>query len=107
PAITSVSPKQGHVGTTVTIIGSHFSAIADSNTVTFNGTKAVISSSMATKLVVSVPKGATSGLVKVTTNGQTAAGPTFTVGGEHTGPQVTITNLAPKSGPVGSSVTIT
>ncbi|MCW9709179.1 beta strand repeat-containing protein [Fodinibius salsisoli] len=105
-AIEDISPKQGPVGTAVTITGHNFSGTASENTVTFNGTKATISNATETTLEVSVPQGATSGPVKVSASGQTATGPSFTVT-EAPVPQVTIDDLNPKSGPVGTSVTIT
>lgn len=103
--ITAVNPKKGPVGTKVTIKGQHFNKQKSKNTVTFNGTKAAISSASKTKLVVTVPKGATSGAVKVQVGNQTAMGPTFTVIDKPV-PQVTITSISPKAGPVGTSVTI-
>src|SRR5699024_5490168 len=103
--ITGLSPKSGTVGTSVTITGTNFSETKADNTVTFNGTPATVSSATATELKVTVPAKATTGPVKVTTNGQTANGATFTVTKAPV-PQVTITGLSPKSGPVGTSVTI-
>src|SRR5699024_302074 len=77
--IDDVSPNQGPVGTEVTISGTNFSATKADNTVSFNGTKATVSSASTTELVVTVPNGATTGSVNVQVGNQTATGPTFTV----------------------------
>ncbi|WP_185958489.1 IPT/TIG domain-containing protein [Fodinibius sediminis] len=105
-SITNISPKEGPVGTTVTITGQNFSPMADENTVTFNGTKASVSSASTTELVVAIPQNATSGPVNVSVGSQTATGPTFTVS-EAPVPQPGISDLSPKSGPAGTQVTIT
>src|SRR5699024_3399590 len=104
--VTGLSPKKGPVGTKVTITGKNFSSTKSKNTVMFNGTKATIKSASTTKLVVTVPQGATNGPVKVTTNGQTATGPSFTVTPDPD-EQLTISGISPKVGPTGTSVTIT
>lgn len=79
PAITTIAPTSGVVGTDVTITGTNFSGTASQNNVTFNGTEAVVASASATQLVVNVPENASSGQVSVTVAGETAVGPTFTV----------------------------
>src|SRR5699024_3724842 len=104
--VTDIAPKQGPVGTDVTIKGQNFSTTKKNNTVTFNGAKAAIKSASKTKLVVSVPQKATDGPVKVTVNGQTASGPSFDITQKPI-PQVQVTGLSPKKGPVGTKVTIT
>lgn len=79
PQITSLSPTNGQVGTSVTIIGTGFGATQGSSTVTFNGTAGTPSSWSDTKIVVPVPVGATSGNVVVTANGNASNGVAFTV----------------------------
>ena len=70
----------------------------------FNGVSASFSVLSSTQIAATVPAGATTGPISVTTPGGTVAGGTpFTV----TTPAPTITNFAPLSGPVGTSVTIT
>ncbi|HYW34190.1 MAG TPA: IPT/TIG domain-containing protein, partial [Balneolaceae bacterium] len=103
--VAGLSPKSGTVGTSVTISGQNFASSAPGDTVTFNGTKATIQSASTTKLTATVPKGATSGPVKVQAGGQTATGPSFSVT-QKTPPQVSVSNISPKSGPVGTTVTI-
>jgi DNA-binding XRE family transcriptional regulator len=73
PVITKFSPASGPAGTSVTITGSHLAGVTR---VTFNGTAATITSAIPTKLVVKVPHGATTGKIKVTTPGGTAASAT-------------------------------
>ncbi|MBS0571464.1 MAG: IPT/TIG domain-containing protein [Proteobacteria bacterium] len=103
PTISSFSPASGPVGTSVTINGANFSSTKTSNTVKFNGTSATVTSASTTKLVVTVPSGATSGAIAVTVSGKTGTSSgDFTV----TAPP-TISTFSPTSGPIGTSVTIT
>jgi hypothetical protein len=69
PWIISVSPRSGAAGTTVTITGRN---LAHAIGVAFPGTPATIVSDTATKVVVTVPAGATTGHVSVTTRAGTA-----------------------------------
>ena len=74
-SIISFTPTSGPVvgvGTTVTVFGTEFSATASQDTVRFNGTTATISTASTTKLVVTVPSGATSGTISVTAPGGSA-----------------------------------
>jgi hypothetical protein len=48
--------------------------------VTFNGTVATVASWTATRIIVTVPTGATTGNVVVTVNGVASQGAAFTVG---------------------------
>ena len=102
PSISGISPNSGPTGTQVTISGSNFSDTDSENSVTFNGSNATINSATTTKIIAVVPDGATTGPVKVTTNGQTAAGPDFTV----KQPAPVIDAINPTSGPVSTEVTI-
>ena len=79
PSITSLTPNTGAVGTAVTISGTNFGAAQGSNTVTFNGITATVTSWSATSIAVTVPSGATTGNVVVTSGGQASNGVTFTV----------------------------
>ncbi len=63
PKISKFTPKSGNAGAKVTITGKN---LAHASAVTFNGTAAVITSDTATKIVVTVPAGATSGKIEVT-----------------------------------------
>lgn len=72
PTITSFTPTSGAAGTEVIITGTNFSATASDNTVSFNGTTAVVSTATATSLTVVVPNGASTGKITVTVAGNTA-----------------------------------
>ena len=104
PSITNLAPTSGAVGTSVTITGTNFGSSRGTSTVTFNGTGVSTYTSWSdTRIVVEVPAGATSGDVVVTVGGEASTGVSFTV----TATAPSITNLAPTSGAVGTSVTIT
>ena len=103
PTITSVSPASGRVGTFVTINGTNFDTLTLSgNTISFNGVLANVAGVNATQLFTTVPAGATTGSIQVSTSGGSATSSTFTVL-----PPVTIAGFSPTSGPVGTTVTIT
>src|SRR4051812_45447250 len=64
--INSISPTTGPAGTSVTITGSGFNTIADSNFVYFNdSTLATITSASSTSLTVVVPTTSSNGPIKV------------------------------------------
>ena len=97
PVVTSFSPIRGPSGTAVTITGADFDNV---RAVRFNGTRASYVVTSSTQVVATVPAGATSGPISVTT----------TVG---TGTSVesfllapSISSVTPAAGPVGTSVTI-
>jgi hypothetical protein len=72
PTITSFAPTGGQAGYTVTITGTNFSTTPANNTVKFNGTAAVVTSSTSTQIVTTVPAGATNGPITVAANGNSA-----------------------------------
>ena len=74
PAIATVSPGSGAVGTPVTITGSNLLDGGNNATVTFNGIPAAIVSDTASQIQVNVPTGATSGRLLVRVNGVTLIG---------------------------------
>ena len=101
PVISRLDPDSGLVDANVTIEGSNFGS--QTGSVTFNGTTASTTSWDADEIQTSVPDGATSGPVVVTTaGGQPSAGVTFTV----TIPAPVISRLDPDSGLVDANVTI-
>jgi YD repeat-containing protein len=103
--VISFAPPKGPVGATVTIFGTGFSATANQNTVTFNGTAASVTSASATQLVVAVPSGATNGAIGVTAPaGSASSAASFVVTAGSTTP--TITSFSPTIGVAGTSVTV-
>src|SRR5439155_1230252 len=99
PTISSFMPGSGPVGTNVTINGTNFTG---ASAVLFNGTSASFTVNSATSIAATVPSGATTGPISVTTSGGTASSAgSFTVINPPT-----ITSFMPGSGPVGTNVTI-
>jgi len=92
PVVSSFAPASGIVGTAVTLSGSGFTG---ANAVKFNGTGATYSVTNDTTIATSVPNGATTGKISVTTGGGTGTSSTsFKVK-----PQ--LTSFAPTSGSSG------
>ena len=77
PTFTSFSPSSGPVGTSVTIMGTGF---MQGTKVTFNGKSASFTVNSDEEITATVPTGATTGKIVVTTKGGTATSATkFTV----------------------------
>jgi hypothetical protein len=77
PTVLSVTPSSGWPGTVVTVTGSGF---AGATSVTFNGTAATFTVVSGTQLTATVPAGATSGPIAVSTPTGTGTSPSsFTV----------------------------
>jgi hypothetical protein len=66
PRVSSFTPMAGRIGTTVTITGSAFTG---ASAVTFNGTPATYTVTSYSHITATVPAGATSGRIAVTTPG--------------------------------------
>lgn len=80
PAISSISPTTGTVGTAISINGSNFSNVPGDNWVLLNGMTVQAVTLSTSRLQIVVPTGATSGMVSVVTpNGSAASSQTFTV----------------------------
>ncbi|WP_198315454.1 IPT/TIG domain-containing protein [Chitinophaga tropicalis] len=71
--ITSFAPLGGEVADSVTILGVGFSKTASSNKVAFNGTQATVITATDTSLRVTVPAGASTGKITVTSNNNTGS----------------------------------
>jgi hypothetical protein len=104
PTVTSFTPTSGPVGTSVTINGTNFTGVT---AVQFNGTSATnytVNSSV--KITASVPSGATTGKISVSTGGGTgtsSASFTVTTSG---GGAPKITGFSPAYGNTGARVLI-
>jgi len=104
-SIVDTSPGPGTVGSTVTINGVGFSPTPGNNTVTFNGTPAVVTASTPTQITTTVPAGATSGTIVVTTSGGSGSSTIpFTV--LSASDALAITGFTPTIGLAGTPVTI-
>lgn len=78
PQVSGFSPKFGPAGTQVTLTGVN---LANVTNVTFNGTKATFTAAQETSLVATVPAGATTGPIVVTSpDGSGSTGEDFVVG---------------------------
>lgn len=81
-AITLVSPNHGKIGTPVSIFGKGFSPGPAQNTVSFSGALATVIGATATSFTTTVPPGALTGVITVTTPLGTATSPEpFTIPG--------------------------
>ena len=101
PTIVSFAPASGYVGTAVTLTGTNFTGASQ---VTFNGMAATtFTVNSATQITATVPAGATTGPVSVTTAVSTAtSASSFTVV-----PAPVITAFTPPRGAPGTTVVIT
>jgi hypothetical protein len=103
PTITSFNPLSGPVGTSVSIVGTN---LGGTTQVYFNNTLApgYVVNGAGTGITVSVPTGATTGIIRVITPAGTGYSDTnFTV----TLPVPTVASFTPNSGPINTPVTLT
>jgi uncharacterized repeat protein (TIGR03803 family) len=94
----NLQPSSGPVGTKIKVVGLNLSG---ASSVRFNGVPAAFTISSATQISTSVPGGASTGTVRVTTPGGVLLSTSPFVVTPH------ITSFKPTSGPVGTVVTIT
>ena len=105
-SIIDFNPNSGPAGSTVTIHGTGYSATPSQNSVTFNGVAAPVISSTLTQITTTVPVGATSGPIAVTsTAGGATSATAFTVNGAAAGAP-TIASFNPNIGGSGTAITI-
>ncbi len=98
PQIKSFTPTSGIVGTSVTITGV---SLTQATAVTIGGKAASFTVNSDTQVTATVPAGAKTGKITITTPGGIATSPTaFSV-------VPSIASFSPTSGPVGTSVAIT
>lgn len=81
PYISSISPANSVLvpGQTVTLNGENFSSVPNSNVVTFNSVRANVIQASATQLQVTVPVGAFSGFINVSSEGRKGSGFPFVI----------------------------
>ena len=106
PVITSLSATSGHVGQNVTINGSGFSGFAAGQVqVLFHGgVPATFTISSDTRIIATVPGGATSGKISVVTPSGTAIAPkSYKVKAA----SLKLTGFSPTTAPIGSTIVIT
>ena len=101
PAIATLSPNSGTVGTLITIGGIYFGATQATSTLTFNGVAATPVSWSDATIVVPVPIGALSGNVIVTVGGVASTGAAFTVI-----PTPIISGITPNPASIGTQIAI-
>ena len=100
PVITAFSPAFGAIGAAVTLTGTNFTGATG---VTIGSVSATFTVVSATSITPTVPTGATTGTLTVTTPGGTAVSTAnFTVI-----PAPAITSFTPVSGPTGTTVVLT
>ncbi|MBQ4914389.1 IPT/TIG domain-containing protein [Maribacter sp. MMG018] len=102
--ITEVSPTSATVGAEIVITGTDFPTDTSDISLTFNGVEATIVSATSTKIVATVPSGASTGELLLVANGYTKSFPTdFTVLSDLV--SETVSNLeAPQTGGQGEPV---
>jgi YD repeat-containing protein len=105
-SVIQFTPTTGPVGTVVTITGTGFSTTTSLDSVSFNGTVATITSATVNQIVTTVPSGATTGTISITTPaGSFTTVNSFTVTTSSGVP--TVSSFTPTSGTPGTSLTIT
>lgn len=73
--ITNITPDNGLAGTSITITGTGFSAVAAQNIVTINGVAATVTAATETSLTLTAPPTVSTGDLKVVVNGLEALAP--------------------------------
>lgn len=108
PAIIDFSPRTGPPGTQVVVRGINFGSVSGQITVSFNNTNAPVVSVSDTNIITTVPLGATTGQISVSTaSGTATSGSPFIVGSDTGNLVPTVTGFAPLIGHSGDLVTIT
>jgi hypothetical protein len=77
PVIASFSPETATIGSSITIKGRNFNAVAANNIVYFGPVRATVFSATDTSVVAFVPIGATHDRISITTNTRTGYSPKF------------------------------
>lgn len=103
PTVSSFTPSSGPPGTSVTITGINFTG---ATAVTFNGAAATFTVNSGTQVTATVPTGATTGPIAVTTPAGTGTSTaSFTVTTQ-AGTPITVTFTGPAGSPNGTSLKV-
>jgi hypothetical protein len=103
PAIDSIAPARGKVGTQIRLYGTGFSTYSSRNTVSVNGMQVRVDSpSISTVVLATITAVTGTGHVNITVGGKEAGGPIFTYDTN----AISINSISPASGWVDTSVTI-
>lgn len=102
PGISGFAPTAGVAGVTVIISGNNFDSQPSKNVVRFNGTIAIVSAATPSELVTTIPVGATSGKITVSSHGVTIT----SVSDFSVFPPPSIGGFTPSNGIAGASITI-
>ncbi|MCX6156196.1 MAG: SUMF1/EgtB/PvdO family nonheme iron enzyme [Candidatus Kapabacteria bacterium] len=108
PIISDISPASGKVADQITITGKNLDKKDPANYVTFNTSKAASTDYLiwdATHIIMKVPVGTTTGLVKVTVGSKTSNGINFTLVVDNTGSPV-IDSISPNQLNLGDEIKI-
>lgn len=101
-SIIEFTPNEGAESASVTIYGTGFSITPSENTVSFNGVAATVTAASATQIITSVPVGAATGPITITTpTGMATSSSPFVV--QHF---LSITSFTPTIGTAGTAVRI-
>ena len=104
PQISAIAPAEGPPGASVTITGNNFGADPRHVRVTLSGRPVVLRAITQRRLIVEIPPGSTTGKLAVTVNG---LGPAESPTDFRVLSPVSIRDFSPRSGPIGTTVTIT
>ncbi len=99
PIVFAMTPTSGGTGTPVVITGLNF---RETLTVAFGSTPATFTIDSDTQLTVTVPAGAATGVIRITTQNGTTTTLTFTILAAPT-----ITSFTPTTGQLGTLITVT
>lgn len=99
PRITRLSAIAGQPGATIQVFGTTMGTVTGAQ---INGVPALVSSVYGTDVTVTVPAGATSGALTVSTTSATSNALPFAVT-----PPMTLTRVSPTSGAAGTTLTLT
>ena len=101
-SVAGFSPSAAYTGYSITVSGTGFSTTPALNAVVVGGVSATVSAATATSLTVTVPYGASTGVISVTVSGVTANSSTSIVI-----LKPAITDFSPKVVDAGTTVTLT